>query len=385
MKTTSKKILPFTEVQTSVESLQARHHQRSGVIYLSTLICLLGFLGSTPLIKIDIQKQSRGIIRTVQENNQIIAPLYGQLSSVYLRDGQTVQKGDLLLELDTRKIDQQIEQQQQLLAKNQQYLSDLAQLLDTNLVLSTLKTPLYQSARFQFEKQKRQYEIQLERAERAWQRADQLYQSGTIAQVEWEEKKYQRDYQHSLLEQFQQEQQQAWTIARKDYEIQNLDIVHRIAQLAEEKRQYRVSAPISGTIQQFSGVQAGNFVSPGQQIAQIITHDSLLVEVYVSPADIGMLAVGMPVRFQIDAFNYNQWGLAEGTVTEIAQDISTLEGQPLFLVRCQLSQNSLQLKNGYQGQLKKGMTLTARFQLSRRSLYQLLYDKVDNWVNPQII
>jgi HlyD family secretion protein len=385
MKTTSKKILPFTEVQTSVESLQARHHQRSGVIYLSTLICLLGFLGSTPLIKIDIQKQSRGIIRTVQENNQIIAPLYGQLSSVYLRDGQTVQKGDLLLELDTRKIDQQIEQQQQLLAKNQQYLSDLAQLLDTNLVLSTLKTPLYQSARFQFEKQKRQYEIQLERAERAWQRADQLYQSGTIAQVEWEEKKYQRDYQHSLLEQFQQEQQQAWTIARKDYEIQNLDIVHRIAQLAEEKRQYRVSAPISGTIQQFSGVQAGNYVSPGQQIAQIITHDSLLVEVYVSPADIGMLAVGMPVRFQIDAFNYNQWGLAEGTVTEIAQDISTLEGQPLFLVRCQLSQNSLQLKNGYQGQLKKGMTLTARFQLSRRSLYQLLYDKVDNWVNPQII
>jgi HlyD family secretion protein len=342
-------------------------------------------LGSTPLIKIDIQKQSRGIIRTVQENNQIIAPLYGQLSSVYLRDGQTVQKGDLLLELDTRKIDQQIEQQQQLLAKNQQYLSDLAQLLDTNLVLSTLKTPLYQSARFQFEKQKRQYEIQLERAERAWQRADQLYQSGTIAQVEWEEKKYQRDYQHSLLEQFQQEQQQAWTIARKDYEIQNLDIVHRIAQLAEEKRQYRVSAPISGTIQQFSGVQAGNYVSPGQQIAQIITHDSLLVEVYVSPADIGMLAVGMPVRFQIDAFNYNQWGLAEGTVTEIAQDISTLEGQPLFLVRCQLSQNSLQLKNGYQGQLKKGMTLTARFQLSRRSLYQLLYDKVDNWVNPQII
>ena len=153
----------------------------------------------------------------------------------------------------------------------------------------------------------------------------------------------------------------------------------------EEKRQYRVTAPVTGTIQQFSGMQAGNFVSPGQQIAQIITQDSLLVEVYVSPADIGMLSVGMPVRFQIDAFNYNQWGLAEGAITNIAKDVSMLEGQPQFLVQCQLSQNSLQLKNGYEGQLKKGMTLTARFQLSRRSLYQLLYDKVDDWVNPQIL
>lgn len=385
MKTTSKKILPFTEVQASIESLQAKHHQRSGIIYLSTLICLLGFFGSTPLIQIDIQKQSRGIIRSVQENNQIVAPLYGQLDQINLRNGQTVQQGDFIFQLDTRKMDQQMEQQEQIMAKNQQYLSDLSLLLDTNSTLSTLETPLYQSARFQFEKQKRQYEIQLQRADRAWQRAHQLYQNGAIAQVEWEEKRYQLNFQKSLLEQFHQEQNQAWTIARKDYEIQNLEIQHRIAQLMEEKRQYRVTAPVTGTIQQFSGMQAGNFVSPGQQIAQIITQDSLLVEVYVSPADIGMLSVGMPVRFQIDAFNYNQWGLAEGAITNIAKDVSMLEGQPQFLVQCQLSQNSLQLKNGYEGQLKKGMTLTARFQLSRRSLYQLLYDKVDDWVNPQIL
>ena len=108
------------------------------------------------------------------------------------------------------------------------------------------------------------------------------------------------------------------------------------------------------------------------------------MEVYVSPGDIGLITESMPVRFQIDAFNYNQWGLAEGRVIDIARDISMLEGQPQFLVRCQLSQKSLHLKNGYSGQLKKGMTLTARFQVSRRTLYQLLYDKVDDWLNPQL-
>jgi len=384
MKTKSKKILPFTEVHPSVESLQARYHQPSRVIYLGTLICLLGFLGSTPLIEVDIQKQSRGIIRSVQENNQIAAPLYGQISRIYLQNGQSVQRGAVLFELDTRKIDQQIEQQRQLLAKNESYIRDLNQLLDTNSMASRLETPLYQSARFQFEKQKRQYELQRQRAQRAWRRAEQLYQSGTIAQVEWEEKKYQLDYQRSLLLQFSQEQRQAWTITRRDYELQNLDIEHRIAQLGEEKRQYQVYAPVAGTIQQYTGVQAGNFVSPGQQLGQIITHDSLLVEVYVSPGDIGLITESMPVRFQIDAFNYNQWGLAEGRVIDIARDISMLEGQPQFLVRCQLSQKSLHLKNGYSGQLKKGMTLTARFQVSRRTLYQLLYDKVDDWLNPQL-
>ena len=271
MKTKSKKILPFTEVHPSVESLQARYHQPSRVIYLGTLICLLGFLGSTPLIEVDIQKQSRGIIRSVQENNQIAAPLYGQISRIYLQNGQSVQRGAVLFELDTRKIDQQIEQQRQLLAKNESYIRDLNQLLDTNSMASRLETPLYQSARFQFEKQKRQYELQKQRAQRAWRRAEQLYQSGTIAQVEWEEKKYQLDYQRSLLLQFSQEQRQAWTITRRDYELQNLDIEHRIAQLGEEKRQYQVYAPVAGTIQQYTGVQAGNFVSPGQQLGQIIT------------------------------------------------------------------------------------------------------------------
>jgi len=42
------------------------------------------------------------------------------------------------------------------------------------------------------------------------------------------------------------------------------------------------------------------------------------------------------------------------------------------------------LKNGYEGKLKKGVTLQARFVVTERSLWQLLYDKVDDWVNPNI-
>jgi HlyD family secretion protein len=51
-------------------------------------------------------------------------------------------------------------------------------------------------------------------------------------------------------------------------------------------------------------------------------------------------------------------------------------------VKCVLDQDHLALKNGFQGRLKKGMTLQARFFVTERSLFQLLYDDVNDWLNP---
>ena len=110
----------------------------------------------------------------------------------------------------------------------------------------------------------------------------------------------------------------------------------------------------------------------------------LLVECYLSPADIGFIRDSMNVRFQFDAFNYNQWGLGKGKVMDVSNDIITRNEQPVFKVRCTLDTRELKLKNGYRGKLKKGMTLTARFQVTKRSLFQLLYDKVDDWLNPKL-
>jgi membrane fusion protein, peptide pheromone/bacteriocin exporter len=54
----------------------------------------------------------------------------------------------------------------------------------------------------------------------------------------------------------------------------------------------------------------------------------------------------------------------------------------MFNVRCTLNQSHLQLQNGVKGEIRKGMTFQARFIVARRSLFQLLYDKADDWLNP---
>jgi HlyD family secretion protein len=136
---------------------------------------------------------------------------------------------------------------------------------------------------------------------------------------------------------------------------------------------------------QFAGVRASSFLTPGQPIAYISDDSYLQAECYVSPADIGYIRENQQVTFQLNAFNYNQWGLAHGSVKEISKDVIFTNGQPVFRVRCSLDTKYLQLKNGYKGHLKKGMTLTGRFYLTDRSLWQLLFDKVDNWINPKTI
>ena len=48
-----------------------------------------------------------------------------------------------------------------------------------------------------------------------------------------------------------------------------------------------------------------------------------------------------------------------------------------------IDQKSLKLKNGYQVMLTKGLSLRAEFVIAKRSLYQLIYDKADDWLNPK--
>jgi HlyD family secretion protein len=141
---------------------------------------------------------------------------------------------------------------------------------------------------------------------------------------------------------------------------------------------------VTGTIQNLAGVYPGSPVFVNQDLAQISPETNLIAEAYVSPNDVGLLHQGMPVLMQVSAFNYNQWGLLHGEVQEISNDIQMQNDRPVFEIKCRLSQDHLSLKNGYQGKLKKGMSFQACFVVAKRSLWQLLYDKVDDWVNPNI-
>lgn len=204
-----------------------------------------------------------------------------------------------------------------------------------------------------------------------------------IARIELEDKAFAH---RKLLDQVRvlaETQRSQWQADLNTHRAALAELREQQQQLRQESRLYVLTAPVAGTVQQLAGKYAGSYVQAGELLGTISPDGDLLAECYVAPKDIGFMRAGMPVRVQVDAFNYNQWGMLEGQVTEVARDYVLLgDKQPVFKVRCRLNRSYLQLKSGYRGQLRKSMTVRARFQLAERSLWQLLFDKADDWLNP---
>lgn len=248
-----------------------------------------------------------------------------------------------------------------------------------------IKTLKYKNEWNQYTAGLKEFLIKLELLQEDYDQQKYLYSEKVIAQKDFLKSKNNLETLQSQLELFKQKTKNSWQFEISRLQMENEDIKSSIKQLKEEKNQYIITAPMSGSLLGVEGIQAGSFVSPGQKLAEISPDESLVAECYVNSSDIGYLRNGQEVRLQFDAFDYNQWGLMEGKVINIPDDIIVIKNQPVFRVRCELSSNYLQLKTGQKGFLKKGMTMTGRFVMTRRTLFQLIFDEVDDWLNPKIM
>ncbi|GHS97485.1 hypothetical protein FACS189421_04350 [Bacteroidia bacterium] len=292
-------------------------------------------------------------------------------------------RGDTLLVLNTQSIQEQIHRKEEKIREDSLFISDIDKLLMRQI--HHLETSKYITENSYFRSSINEQQTSINYLHNEYQTAKTLFDKKVISLTEYLQQKNTYDAAVSQMANIQEQFRNRWEAEKTNYEIENRELASSIKQLEEEKTKYVLKAPASGAVIQFSGIQQGNFIAPGQTIGYISNDSNLLVECYVSPVDIGYIKEKQPVAFQLDAFNYNQWGLAHGNIQEISKDIILVNDQPVFRVRCSLDTHYLQLKNGYKGDLKKGMTLTGRFYLTDRSLWQLLFDKLDNWVNPVIV
>lgn len=122
--------------------------------------------------------------------------------------------------------------------------------------------------------------------------------------------------------------------------------------------------------------------SKGRIIGEGSPDICLAAECTIRAGDIGLIQKNMPVTFQIDAFDQNQWGIATGEILAVSRDAEMHHDQAVFRIRCSVNETHLSLPNGYRGYLSNGQTLTAHIQLSERSLFELLSDQWHDWIDP---
>lgn len=378
-----KQVFPREILENTAEVHQFNHSTGSKVIYLIILLILIGAFIALPFVKIDVITQARGIIKPNMERVQISLINSGQVIFNGLINNKKVTKGDTLLILNNQGIDQKLNLSDFQTRETLSYVKDLTLLVKQKKVrLSDINSPRYQKGFLQYHQKLDELQIRLQKRRRDFERYKPLYEKGVIARAEYDNHKYEYDLARSEIFQHRNQQQNAWQAELSQYKSNLKELQTKYDQLVESKSRFVITAPVSGTLLNIKQQESGSFVTAGTILAQISPNTDLLVECYVSPTDIGLIKEQDPAKYQIDAYDYSQWGLAGGKVIEIGKDIEFIEDQSVFKVRCSLDQKYLLLKNGFRGNLKKGMTLNANFKLSRRTLFELLYDKMSDWLNP---
>lgn len=96
-----------------------------------------------------------------------------------------------------------------------------------------------------------------------------------------------------------------------------------------------IRSPVNGVVQQLYINTRGGVVQPGQEVVDIVPSDEqLLVEARIAPQDIAFLRPGQPATVKLTAYDYAVYGGLEAELEHISADtITDEEGNTFYQVR----------------------------------------------------
>jgi HlyD family secretion protein len=361
------------------------------------LLFCLGGLVALPLVKVDITVRATGVVRPAVERIELKAAVSGRVARVFVKDNDNVTAGQPLLELSTRDLEERLSRNRALQEEKNNTLADLSLLTtappETNASILDAGQPELADDRFhalecrqsylQVRAQVESCRVTLAKARVDLQRLETLAGRELVTKSDLDAARFavgNAEAQELLII---RQALNNWKTSLRTEKIERDNLVSEEKRMLEEMTYATVRAPAGGTVQGFLGYAEGGWLVAGQSLGYVSPDAGLLVETAVLPKDIGLIQAGQTARLQIDAFPYTQWGLLDARVEQIAGD-ATLNGQQLyFRVLLKPQKDIMRLRNGVEGTLRKGMTLSARFVVNRRTLLQALYENTADWLNPQ--
>lgn len=113
--------------------------------------------------------------------------------------------------------------------------------------------------------------------------------------------------------------------------------------LADKVKLSEVRSPVKGEVKRLYVNTLGGVVQPGKDIMEIVPlEDSLLIETRVTPRDIAFLRPGQKATVRFTAYDYTVYGGMEGVVQEIGADTVTDDkGNAFYIVKIRTKEGSL--------------------------------------------
>ncbi|WP_066552236.1 HlyD family type I secretion periplasmic adaptor subunit [Croceicoccus bisphenolivorans] len=142
-------------------------------------------------------------------------------------------------------------------------------------------------------------------------------------------------------------------------------------------------APVDGIVNDLQVTTVGGFVSPGEQIMQVVpTGDRLLVEAKIRPSDIAFIKVGDPANVKVTAFDFSIYGGLSGKVRQISPDSVYDENERESYYLAQIETDRAYIRHGGQRlAIMPGMICEVEIITGRKSVLAYLLKPITRGLN----
>lgn len=151
-----------------------------------------------------------------------------------------------------------------------------------------------------------------------------------------------------------------------------LQVLRELATTVEDRvARSEVRSPVHGIVKELKVNTVGGVIQPGMDLVEVVPlEDTLLVEARIKPQDIAFVFVGQHASVKITAYDFGTYGSLSGTLEQISADaIVDDKGQSFFRIRVRTEDNSFS-KWGEQLPIIPGMVAQVDIVTGKRSVLQ---------------
>ena len=332
------KELKYDFMPSLLEIIERPAHKAGTIIIIGIFTLLIGAIVWACVSEIDVVITASGSVQPVGNLNVVKTYSSGTIKSINVSEGDFVEQGDVLIELDTEVLEidvNQLEKQRKILESQRDIYKKIIDGSDLSVVkISDYSDDMkpyiqaildfdtgYRNSLANYENLKMSAEINREIAEI---QLEQYRISGSERQIRTQE----LSVQQYTLEVSNAELQLSNTKAQYSLQVNSniSDINSKIDEINTNLEKYRLSteyqnitAPVSGYVNSVGVNTLGETVTSAQQLVTIVPDNTTNEMIcYVKNTDIADVELGMDAEVKLEAYPYNKYGTVKGTVKYIS-------------------------------------------------------------------
>lgn len=371
------------------------------LVWATVATLLLGLVWAGGFSLDEITRGQGKVIPSSRE--QVIQSLdAGVLRAMHVREGDAVEKDQVLLQMDDARSGAGYREAQE------KYLALLAlasrlraEANNTDLTfppelkrepqLITQETQAYKARRQALTESLRAVDASLSAIAREIQLTEPLVKGGVMSEVELLRLKRQ---QADLMGQRAERKNRYLTDANNELTRVSSDLSQTKESASAREDAYlhtTIKSPMKGVVKNVQVTTVGGVIQAGQSILEIVpTEDEMMVEAYVKPSEVAFLKVGQKAVVKLSSYDFNKYGGLEGELEHLSPDTLKDERQQrkpnanpadmeegYYRILVRIKDTNL-MRQGKKMQATPGMTATVEIRTGQKTVLEYLFRPLQN-------